>query len=72
MTDQSRFTEIIEESVPYGDRAVVALYANYLLNAEPRLRPSDAARQAVEAYRADPDAIREREAGQDVVRTASE
>jgi hypothetical protein len=57
----SRLTAVIKEKVPSSDRAAVALYANFLLNRDPELRFEEAARQAVEAYRRDPDAVRTRD-----------
>ena len=49
---------VIKENVPHRDRAAVALYAEGLLSRDPDLRVAEAAQQAVETYRRDPEAVR--------------
>jgi hypothetical protein len=56
---RSPFEKIIEEGVPAEDRAIVALEAHAAMNMTSDAgRPSDAARSAVRAYQADPEAFR--------------
>jgi hypothetical protein len=66
----SAFTYVIqdfadEQRLPRADVDAISLYANFILNTTPGLRPSDAARRAVSKFRENPERIRNRKSGCD-------
>lgn len=67
-TGKSKFTIMLEQAQLGDDYDAVALYANFILNTSPGWIPSAAAAEAVRQYRANPDAVRERESGKAIAR----
>lgn len=65
-TGKSVRQHVLDDADLGADHDAVALYANFISNTSPGWRPSDAAREAVRQYRANPDAIRNRESGKAV------
>lgn len=61
----SHFDTVIA-TVPTQHRTTVALYALFVRNTTPGIRPSDAARTAVDAYNANPYKVLHRPSGRDL------